>query len=181
MKLEQDLKTDISEAVLRERITAYLTKSGYRLVGSQPSLAFERGSTFGSLMSFSPQSWKSSVVFSFSPIAEQNTQAAIVLDINTTGQWVTEKESKFWQAELDSLVQAIFTGDMDMGATTENAKSALTQNLIALGLIFGLGIVMAVGGLLLFGTRIASSIMGLLGISLGVLIAQRWLNFKIGG
>jgi hypothetical protein len=181
MKLEHSLKTDVNEVILRERITTYLTKSGYRLVSSQPTLSFQRGSMLGSGMSFSPRSWKSEAVLGFSPVGEQTTQVSIMLDINTTGQWVTDKERKFWQVELDNLVQAVSSGNIDTGATTKNAKAALTQNLIALVLIIGLGLVMAIGGLLIFGTYNASLFTALLGIGLGFLIAQRWLNFKIRG
>jgi hypothetical protein len=104
-----------------------------------------------------------------------------VLDIITTGQLVTDKERLFWKAELDNLLQAVTLGSIETSATKENAKSALNQNLIAFVLIIGLGIIMAFGGLLIFGTRNASKFTGLLGIGLGILIAQRWLNFKIRG
>jgi hypothetical protein len=179
MKLEHNLNTDISEVVLRARITTYLTNSGFRLVSSQPDLAFRRGSLFGSVTSFSPRGWESVVVTRFSPTDEKMTQVAIVLQINTSGQWVTDKERKFWQAELDNLNQAISTGDIDVSATTENATSALIQNLTALLLMIGLGVVMAIGGLFVFGTYVASLFTGFLGFGLGFVIVQRWLGFRI--
>ncbi len=181
MKLENSIETDVSEVILRERITAYLTKSGYRLTTSQPPLNFQRGSMFGSLMSFSPKGWKSSVAINLSTLSEKTSQATIVFDINTTGQWVTDKERKFWQVELNNLVNAISTGNVDISTTTENANSALYQNLMAFGLIIGSAAIMTIGGAVIWGTRNASLFAGLLGIVLGVLIAQRWLNFKIGG
>lgn len=180
MKLENSVKTDVGEVILRERITAYLTKSGYRLSASQPSLIFQRGSMFGSLMSFSPKGWESNVTIDLSMLSEKTSQAAIVFDINTNGQWVTDKERVFWQMELNNLVDAISTGNVNISANTENASSAFSQNLMAFGLIIGLGIIMAIGGLVIWGTRNASLFSGLLGSVLGVLIAQRWLNFKIG-
>lgn len=181
MKLEHSLKTDVSEAVLRERITTYLTQSGYRLVSSQPTLSFQRGSVFGSLMSYSPKSWKSNAVIDFSLVGEHAAQVSILLDINTTGQWVTDKERKFWKAELDNMVLAASSGNIDTSITTENAKSSLTQNLIAFVLIIGLAILMMICGLFIFGTSSASLFTGLLGLGLGLLIAHRWLNFKIRG
>ena len=180
MKLEHSLNTDISEVVLRERITTYLTKSGYQLVSSQPGLAFRRGSLFGSVMSFSPRGWESAIMTNFSPSSEKTTQVTLVLQINTSGQWVTEKERKFWQAELDNLLRAISTGNTDMSPARDNAKAALAQNLAALVLVIGLGVVMAIGGLSVYGTYDAAVLSGFLGFVLGVLIAYQWLKVKIG-
>ncbi len=179
MQLEHSLKTGVSEVELRDRISAYLTKSGYRLVDTHPTLSFQRGSMFGSMMSFSPKGWKTVVVISFSPVGEQDMEVSIKYDIDTTYQLVVEKEHKFWDTELAKLVDAVSTGNVNTGTATEVAQSALKQNPMAFILIVGIVLIMAIVGTVIWRTTTAVWLMSFLGLILGAVIAVRLLKVKI--
>ncbi len=107
MKLVNSFVSGASEEVLRERMTDHLTKNGYRLVSSQPALTFQRGSRFGSMTAFTPRGWKATVVVGFTANIERETQVSVMLDVDTTGQLVLEREKKFWQSEFDAMVKAV--------------------------------------------------------------------------
>ena len=181
MKLQYQFESQESEATLCERISNHLTQSGFRLVNSQPIMIYQRGSIFGSMLSFSPRDWKAKAVAQISSKDEQTKQVCIELDINTTGQMVTEKENAFWQNELDCFAQMAATGSISARSaeSKEAAESTANQNWAAIGLILLIGVVMAIVGVFVFGTKEAGYITGFIGASLGYYLAQQWLGFKI--
>jgi len=181
MKLECSICAKVSENIVRDRVIAYFTKADYTLGTSQSHLAYQRGSGLGSLVSFSPRGWKVNATIQITSSSDQLTQVAVTFDINTTGQWVTESERRFWQSEFDDLEKAIQTGDMDISASTRKAQSSLMQNLLACALIIGSTIVLAIVADLLFNSRTALNVGEAVGLALGFLISQRWLKFRIGG
>jgi hypothetical protein len=62
MKIVRTLNSPISEATARERIVSFFTLAGYRQSASSDSaLHFKRGSFIGTLSSFNPTKWASSV------------------------------------------------------------------------------------------------------------------------
>ncbi len=144
MNLERIITTSESESVIRDSIASYLGKLGYKQVDSQPRLIYERGSALGSFTSFSPKGWQVRANVEISTNSDQMTVASVNLDINTKGQWVTEKERIFWNNELDGLETAICTGKADVTSTSKAAQSSLVQNLIAAAVILGLTIVLFV-------------------------------------
>jgi hypothetical protein len=62
MKIVRSFNAPISEATACERIVAFLTKAGFkRLPDANGRLHFKRGSIIGTLSSFNPTKWASSI------------------------------------------------------------------------------------------------------------------------
>ncbi len=181
MKLDRVISADANENTVRERLKAYFVGIGYTQAAAQPNLTYQRGSSLGSLLSFSPKGWKVNAIVQIASSFSQLTQVTVTFDINTTGQLVTESERKFWQNELDDLARAIQTGRVDKSASTKEAQSSLVQNLLAGTVIIGLTIVLASGARLIFDSQTAFYVGGAVGLIFGFLIAQRWLKFRVGG
>jgi hypothetical protein len=177
MNLERTIATPESEDVVRERIASYLERAGYKRVGSQPSLTYERGSVLGSRTSFSPKGWQVKASIKLSRSSDHVTAASVSLDINTTGQSVTKKERLFWSNELDGLETEVQTGKVDVTSRSRAAQSALAQNLMAAAVMIGLPIALAVIARVLFESRFAYYTGVVLGLALGFVIAQKWLKF----
>jgi hypothetical protein len=177
MNLKRTITTQESENVVRDRIASYLEKLGYKRVNSESSLTYERGSVLGSFTSFSPKGWQVKANVEISTGSDQMTVASVNLDINTTGQLVTEKERLFWSNELDGLETAVRTDKVDVASASKAAQSSLAQNLMAAAVILGLTIVLAVIARLLFESRVAFYTGGALGLMLGFMIARQWLKF----
>lgn len=176
MKLERNITIFESETVIRTRISAYLEKQGYKLVKSQPSLIYERGSSLGSFVSFSPKGWQAKIFVALSASNDQTT-VAVRFDINTTGQLVIEGERRFWKTELDGLDAAIRMGKIDIGAAAETAQSTLVQNLIATIAILVLTMLLSIVTGVLFTSSGAACLGGALGLILGFIIVKLWLKF----
>ncbi len=126
MKLERTFTITEDEVTIRGRAAAFLERSGYKLVASQPLLSYRRGAILG-FASLSPNAWRVNASINMVPISNRN-QVAVTLDIDTTMQWVTEKERAFWKAELDCLETSMMTGVIDTALSTKSAQSTRTQN-----------------------------------------------------
>ena len=176
MKLERTINAKESEGTVRDHVTSYFEKAGYKRVNSQPLLTYRRGSMFGSLLSFSPKGWQVQATIQTAPCPDQTTNVTIKLDIRTTGQLVTGKERSFWDSEMDGLEKAINSGYLDLVPSANQAHSSLFQNITAYLVIIGLTVVLTVIARLVFENRFVAYQGGLLGLFLGILFTWRWFS-----
>jgi hypothetical protein len=174
MRLERTIHAEISDRVMRERISTYFTKAGYKPVDSNSSLSFQRGSLILSLASISPKSWKVNADVRISSIGSEEAYGVVVLDIDTTLQLILPSERVFWKKEMDALERSVLTGHI-----VSNTDAAIVRDMLLLILPPVLGVCMAMGGSLFFRSANLSCLGGILGIGLGILIALR--RFKSPG
>ena len=130
MELQKGFMVPASEATTVTRIKAYLEQAGYKRASDSP-ICYKRGSILGSFTSFSPRSWQAEVNITTQPRAENETEVSVCLKVNTTGQWVTEKERDFWDTEFNSLEVAIHSGQMDDGGAAQASRTAALTGLKA--------------------------------------------------
>jgi|GEM_PF-498402 len=128
MQITRSVATSHDEAVARRIIGAYLEGAGFRLVSEAPVLVYERGSATGSMFGFSPKKWQARASVEFTPSPEAGTNVFAVLDVNTTGQWVTKRERGMLESEMDGLVAALGdTAVVGEGAFGEGQRPTLQQ------------------------------------------------------
>ncbi len=108
MNLERAFTVEADENTVRDRLIAFLEKSDYKRASSQPWQLYQRGSKLGSIIGFSPKDWQVNAKLETLSVSGQ-TEVTIALDIDTTGQWVTEKERGFWHTELDNLEKSVLS------------------------------------------------------------------------
>lgn len=181
MKLERAFMTQAGEVETWERITTFLLRAGYKQASLQPPWVYQRGSRWGSLLSFSPRGWKANVTIHLSPASNGATQVGVVLDVDTTGQWVTEKERLFWRSELGDLQASVCESNLDMTASADLARSSFWENIGGWAVTIALVIVLGLVGYALFASWIAGFVGGMLGLAIGILFIKGWLKAKIGG
>lgn len=104
MKLERQFHTNENEDVARQRIADYLRAARYREESANP-LVCTRGSRLGSAIGLTPKQWRVVATVNLTPV-ETGTDVIATLDIDTTGQWVIQRERRFWEQEMAGLVQA---------------------------------------------------------------------------
>jgi hypothetical protein len=164
------------EPVVRERIARHFSQTGYSPAGPG-ALEFKRGSALGSMTSFSPRKWQANVRVRVTPVDAGTTAVAATFSINTTGQWVTDKERAVWQAEVDA-----FRGSVDSGAVSteqvQKASAAVKGNtagaiLVFVGVSLVVGLIVAIGGVLLTGKEYFTTVGIVVGISVGYAVMQR--------
>jgi hypothetical protein len=177
MKLDRSITIGENEDTIRDRIDAYLNRVGYKQVSVQPDLVYERGSVLGSLVSFTPKGWQAKASIQIKATFDQATDVVVNVDVNTTGQLVTEKERSFWNSELDGLETAVHTGTMDVIAVAGSERSSLVQNLVVAAVIISLTIGLAVVARMILETRLALYVGGGIGLAVGFVIAKKWLKF----
>ena len=93
MNFMRTYSTDEYQELLSERLIAYLVKVGFKTNHSADCLIFKRGSIFGSLFSFSPKSWKTSIKIQLLPDCNHVKKVSLHLHINSFGQIVSQKRT----------------------------------------------------------------------------------------
>ena len=178
MKIERTLTADISEAIALERTVTYLRQIGYKQIISGSSPVFRRGSLWGSLFtSFTPRGWRSKATIQVIPNGIK-VKVIAVLDVNTTGQFLTDKERAFWDAEVNDLEAALRIGKVVPITESEVARSALRQNIAwSIGIIC-FALVLAFAARWIFDSRLAYYIGAIFGMVLGFLFARIWTGWK---
>ena len=177
MEFKRTFAVDQDAEVLRERLETFFQHAGYQPDDSQPSLVYKRGSRLGSFVSFSPKGWQVTATVQMGPASADSTDVDVTFAVNTSEQWLTEKERSFWEGELDSLETAVQTGDINVESIAGTDAPALWQNLVAGVLILVLAVGLAVIVRLLTDSRALFFAAGAFGLWLGYKIAQRWLKF----
>lgn len=131
MQITRICMTPLDQTVARQVIGAYLEGAGFRLVSEMPVLVYERGSATGSMFGFSPKKWQAQASVQFTPSSEGGTNVLAVLDVNTTGQWVTKRERGTLEREMDSLVAALGGTPALGGAVTAGGQRPALQQMAA--------------------------------------------------
>ena len=177
MKIERTFTANIGEAIALERAVTYLRQSGYKQISSGPFFVFQRGSVWGSFTSFTPKGWRARATIQVIPNGNQ-VKAVAVLEVNTIGQFVTDKERAFWDAEINNLEIAFRIGKVAPITGFEVARSALRQNIAAAVVLLSLGLVLAITARWMFDSQLAYYIGGIFGIVLGLVITRIWIRWK---
>jgi hypothetical protein len=167
MKIEHTLSVPVSEPIIKERASAYFKNAGYRALPDGDYLVYERGSFLGSFISFSPRGWKVRAKVRTKPVSEGGTEARLLLDINTTGQLITEKERIFWRNELEGLLLAVKTGSPIPKLSSEAASNSKTENVTSAAVIISLAVMLAVIFKATYGTNVAGYLGGIIGTAVG--------------
>jgi hypothetical protein len=107
MKLDRMFTTQESEQTSRQLITNYLVSNGYKARSINTELVFDRGSVFGSFVSFLTKNWKATVSIVTHPNPDQSTTIIATFNINTTGQFVTKGERNSWEKEITGLITSV--------------------------------------------------------------------------
>ncbi len=125
MRLDRTFTTQESEQVAHTRIASYLESKGYKQRETSPALVYERGSAFGSMVSFSTKHWKVVTTVQTNSNPDETTNVIAVFDINTTGQMVVKRERDFWEKELAGLVAVAggFNEDVTLNTKIEEKLS----------------------------------------------------------
>ena len=107
MRLERVIASESNESTVRERVAAYFALSGYSPLASEPHLmSYQRGKFF----TLTAKGCKTNAVIHFFEGADQKTQVTVTIEIDTTGQWVTERERKYWQQQMDDIEHVVLKG-----------------------------------------------------------------------
>ncbi len=175
MKLEQVLVVQADESTARVRAADFLHRSGYERISAQPHLQCRRGSQRGWLHLVSPKGWLVKVTVQTTPVSPQSTNITVTFDVDFTDQTITSAERKFWAAEFGGLAEAVRSGEIDVTASAKLAQSVMIKSVVAYTLIFGLALTGAIVARLLFASRFAFWVGGMLGISAGVGITKATL------
>ena len=106
MKIVRSFSAPVPEATAIERVTSFLTQSGYRqLPVSNNVLQFKRGSMFGTISSFDPRRWACTANFRVIP-EDKASHISAEIEIATDP---TEKRfaEELLNAEFTRLVAAV--------------------------------------------------------------------------
>jgi hypothetical protein len=107
LKLERIIKTELNESSVCERLATYFALAGYKQAISQPHLmTYQRGK----FLTLTAKGCKVNAIIQISPSPDQTIQVTVTLDIDTTGQFVVERERKYWRKEIDDIEEAILKG-----------------------------------------------------------------------
>jgi hypothetical protein len=175
MKLEQAHVVQADESTARARAAGFLERSGYERISVQPYLQCRRGSQGGWLRLVSPKGWLVNAAVQTMPVSPQSTHVTMTFDVDLTDQTITRAESKFWAAEFDGLSEAVRSGEIDVTASAQLAQSSMIKNAAAYALVFGLALTAAIVARLLFASRFAFWVGGMLGLGIGLGIVKATL------
>jgi hypothetical protein len=131
MILETSFLSNNDEALIRERISAYFGKLGYKPIKSETALKFQRGSALGTWLAFSPMYWKVETIVEFLRESPKSKKVSLIYIVSTGGQLVTQIERKFWNTELEGAKRALMTGEIAYGESIKLANDAINQNLLS--------------------------------------------------
>ena len=176
MELQADFHVPEAEDVVRERIDRFFAQAGYSPAGTD-ALEFKRGSAQGSWTSLSPRKWQAKVQVRVTPVDAGTTAVTAVFSINTTGQWVTDKERAVWRAEVDAFRGSVASGEVST-EQVEKASAAVAGNtaraiLVFMGVSLLVGLIVAIAGALLTGKAYFTTIGIVVGITVGYAVMQR--------
>ncbi len=131
MRIERRIDIKISLAQAREQVAAYLQQVGYKPEEAGPTLTFKRGSKLGTWTSFSPRKWQARARVDLAQASSAAspesggggfplTTAIITIDVDTSGQMVTQGEREFWAQEVDGLVRTLYGADLGLAVIGPN-------------------------------------------------------------
>jgi hypothetical protein len=176
VKLQRTFVAETSETTIRNHVAAFLERAGYEQVSSQPFLSYRRGSKLGSLTSFSPKRWKVNATVQTVSRSDRSTEVAVIFDIDTTGQWVTDKERSFWDTELNGLEASVRSDTVDITVSSDLAQWTYREDVITYIGALGIMAIAVVGVYIVSQSTFHSK--WLLVIALGGYLAGRWVRSR---
>jgi hypothetical protein len=190
MILGREFTAEINKNDVLERATQFLIRSGYRQSETN-SCVYRRGySKLITMFSFSPKGWGvEATVFTATTDNTESTIVKISLSIDTTGQWITDKERTFWSKELESFENAVCNGKVDTSETADLARTSTTQNLLSYFIVIFSATIFflcfTIIGITIAQSFTAMLIISFLGLSIGLFLGlgftKGWMNYKING
>ena len=142
MKCERTFELETTAIEAEKRVEEFLAQAGYERI-STSELKYKRGSMLGSLTSFSPRKWRASLLTRIHPLDRDRATVSVTLDVNTTGQMVTQREKDYWETEIEGFKKAIESGKFSFESLNEDHQK-LTKSGWK-GLWIFLGVALAVG------------------------------------
>ena len=174
MNFQKSFEVATSSVDSSKRATTFLERAGYK-PASDSALRFKRGSALGSFTSFSPRKWKAVATVSVLPIENNASRVSLALDVNTTGQQVTQREIEYWNSEAESFQRAVQTGDLDIRELNQGHKRLTTSGWKGLWVFVGVAIAVGVpvGVLAALINSSFSSVGVIVGVSSGIAAARK--------
>lgn len=109
MIIKKKFTTSITDAVVRERIISFFTRSGYTPINTDGSeIKFKRGSRKGLWFSYDPTKIETDATIQLSGELNQ-TEVTIQLTINNWGRFASSVDEKYWNTELRNI-EAVVNG-----------------------------------------------------------------------
>jgi hypothetical protein len=174
MILETSIISKDNEALIRERISAYFVKLGYKLIRSDTALVFQRGSSPETWMALTPMEWKVEALVEFKHESPKSIKVSVITIISTAGQLVANYERKFWQTELEGAKRALMTGEMDYSESIKLANDAINQNLLSYFLLSLITATCGFTGLFVIKSITASCSLMVIGLIIWLIILKYW-------
>jgi hypothetical protein len=180
MILEKSIITKDNEALIQERISAYFSKLGYTLnKRSDASLIFQRGSSTGTWLAFSPIMWKVETLVEFKRESPNSLGVSVIYIVSTAGQLITDSERKFWKTELAGAEKALMTGDIRCGECFKLANDAINQNLLSYLILGLITVFCGIFGMYVFKSLAAAFSIILIGVAIWLIINKYWQKRRI--
>jgi hypothetical protein len=168
-----------NEQAVKTRIANYFVRVGYKEVGNQGYLTYQRGSTLGTWFGLSPKNWKTQANVSLTSSGSM-INVSVWIEINATGQMVTKGENSVFESEFAAL-QAVIRGEkVDLKSIAGKARASLAGNFIVFAAIIALTIIGAVIAYGLFGVTLALLPGGIVGLFIGGAFALFVLDIDPG-
>jgi hypothetical protein len=180
MKLAHTFVAQTDEDTARSRAATFLEQASYERVEVQPRLRYRRGDRQGWLRLVSPRGWYVEATIQATPLPGQSTSVTVTFDVDITDQSITRTERRFWTTEFDGLGAYVRSGDTSVVTSTKLARASTVQNIVACATVLVLSLGLATGARLLFASRSAFWIGGLLGMAIGIGLAKVWLRLEPG-
>jgi hypothetical protein len=189
--MDRELKfiVPIPEVLVRERISEFLGRSGYKTVEAGQQTFIRGFSKIGTMFAFSPKDWGAKVHVRTSAINDQETEVNAVFSIETFGQWITDKERAFWQSEFEGFKSAVSTEKIDVSSSDQLAEATNLQNWLSVVVIYLLSTFSLLCSALI-ALLLAQSIVdwlailcigGAVGTLTALSITKFWLKYKLNG
>lgn len=149
-----------------ESLAGYLAEQGWRAAGDG---RWQRGSTYGAWLGFTPKSWPAEVVAK---------ERRLTLTVRAGGQIMTHAEREFWAQEWANLRAAAAGRLTDSAALARRRDISLVENTLVIGLPIPVSIAIGVlVGLLIhpiLGLMLFAGIIGTMyAVGLWWLVARR--------
>jgi len=177
MIIERSFTVEISKSAVIERVTSYMQQAGYIPISIKQPMIFERGRVLGSVFSPSALHWKTRASVRVISKGDE-IRISVVIDVNTTGQWPTNKERAFFSEEAYSLEAAVTTGEVDTydALLLERVVIRQTIVLIIITVCFALGL--AYAGWMIVGRPVGIWGGAAIGLSISLVFGLKILGAK---
>jgi hypothetical protein len=124
MKYERTFELETTAKEAEKRAEEFLAQAGYERI-STSELKYKRGSMLGSLTSFSPRKSRASLLTRIHPLDSDRATVSVTLDVNTTGQIVTQRDIDYWETEIEGFKKTIESGNFSFENLNEDHQKII--------------------------------------------------------